>query len=113
MSVRWRNVRGGTPMHDRSLCSSCTYAHHVKGAAVSEEFVICEAIYNKPERVPFQPVVECTSYLETNKPSLWEMQKIAYILESDHRGRPIGFKPNKDFRAEHGMDKNDDLTDGY
>jgi hypothetical protein len=112
MSEKWKGVRGGTPLHGKSLCDSCRNAHIVKGTAESERLVVCEAQYYRPERVPFQTVVECTSFRRVNMLSLNQMEKMAYIIETDPRGKPIGFKPNNQFRKDQGLDRDDDLTPG-
>lgn len=110
MSVAWKGVRGGTPLHGKSLCNTCSEAHIVKGAAESERMVICQAMYYQPQRVPFQTVVECSSYRERNRLSLSQMEKTAFVLETDRRGKPLGFKPNLQFRKDNGLDRDDDLT---
>ena len=110
MAGSWKGVRGGTPMHNKSMCDSCANAHIVKGAAESEKLTICDAVYYKPNPVPFQFVVECNSYRQRNRVTIGEMEKIAYILESDPRGRPIGFKPAAQFRKDSGLERDDELA---
>jgi hypothetical protein len=96
-------VHGGTPQdHQRSLCSTCAYSLILQGAAVSERKVLCSELKNGygQEEVPFEIVTECSAYSDKTKPSLHEMQKIAFILKTDPRGKPIGFVPNRQFRVE-------------
>lgn len=112
MSRTFKGVRDGTPLHGKSLCDTCSEAHIVKGAAESERQVVCEAVYYRPQIVPFRIVVECSSYFERNRLSLHQMNKTAYILQTDKRGRPVGFKPNDEFRKDTGMTQDDDVTPG-
>lgn len=96
-------VRGGTPTdHQRSLCQSCSESLIIKGSAVSERKVMCSLLKNGygQEEVPYDIIVECSGYNDKTKLPLYEMKKIAFILKTDPRGKPIGFVPNREFRAE-------------
>ena len=112
MSQKWRGVRDGTPLHNKSLCDSCRNSHIIKGSAESERIVMCEALYYRPQRVPFKTVVECSSFRQRNILSLNQMENMAYVIETDPRGKPIGFKTNNQFRKDQGLDRDDDLTPG-
>lgn len=110
-------VRDGTPVsHSNSLCHTCSNAMYFRGAAVSEKKILCSELKNGygTEEVPYEIIVECTSYQDKSKQSLYEMKKIAYILKTDPRGKPIGFMPNKDFRAEQKKEGDDvDVLPGH
>jgi hypothetical protein len=96
-------VRGGTPVdHHRSLCQTCSNSMVVKGAAVSERKILCSELMNGygQAEVPYDVIVECSGYNDKTKLPLYEMKKIAFILKTDPRGKPIGFVPNREFRAE-------------
>ncbi len=110
----WRGVRGGTPVHGKSLCDSCANAIIVKGAAESQRLVTCEALggHRGGLRVPFEFVVECTDYRERNRVSLSDMEQMAYILQTDKRGKPMGFKPASQFRKDNDISENENLTPG-
>lgn len=108
--MKWRGVESGTPIHGKSLCESCYCAHIMKGDAESEKITLCNASYNKPIEVPFRKITECSKYEERGKPSLFEMQKVAYVMITDPRGKPIGFKSNLEFRKQSGLDRDDELV---
>jgi hypothetical protein len=83
-------VKNGTPLDGASLCDSCLSAHIERGYGESETLVFCQATY--PEhRVHFR-VRECSSYTEKQKQTLYEMKKIAWILDQ-RPDRKVGFVP--------------------
>ena len=79
-------VLGGTPKGLESMCSTCRYAQRIRGMNL-QELVICRN--NTPVRVPF-PVAECSTYDDKRKPAIWDMEKIAWQVESRNRGA-VGF----------------------
>lgn len=83
-------VKDGTPLHGESLCESCVNAHIERGYRESETLVFCQAT-NPEHHVRFR-VRECSNYTEKQKQTLWQMQKIAWILD-DRGGRKVGFVP--------------------
>lgn len=86
-------VKNGTPVYAESLCESCANAHIERGYRESETLVFCQATY--PEhRVRFR-VRECSSHTEKQKQTLWQMQKVAWILD-ERAGRKVGFVPAAD-----------------
>ena len=105
--MKWRGVEAGTPSSGKSLCDTCSYSFIVKGEADSEKKVFCEAVFNKPIQITFRKVVECSRYDNKKNLNLHQMQKTAYILMTDPRGRPIGFKSNTEFRKQEGNTNGD------
>jgi hypothetical protein len=90
-------VRNGTPIDGPSLCETCCNAHVQRGYRLSEEIVLCTA--NNPDRrVPFR-VRECTSYIDKNRQSLYEMEQMAWILAPRGLKRAAGFVPQEQVRA--------------
>lgn len=84
-------VRNGTPIDGPSLCETCSYAHIQRGYRLSEEIVLCTA--NNPDTpVPFR-IRECTSYIDKNRQSLYEMGKMAWILAPHRSKHTAGFVP--------------------
>lgn len=76
-------------MYGPSLCESCTNAHIRLGYRASEKVVVCFA--NRPaERIDF-PVRECNEYSDRTKQSLWDMEKIAWVLLPRGPKRKAGF----------------------
>ena len=95
-------VKDGTPEGGQSLCTTCRWAHIVKGFGVSQEKIhCCWLAYDPP--VPF-PVSQCSSYDDKRIPSKRDMEKIAWILMTKKAGRTIGFVTAKQFREIEGDD---------
>jgi hypothetical protein len=74
------SVRNGTPVGNTSLCRTCTHAHIQLGYADSEIEVRCGYNYENPRLVPFM-VRECTDYNNKLVPTVYEMEKIAIIID--------------------------------
>ena len=90
-------VKNGTPLHRESLCETCTNAHIERGYRESEKLVVC--LGTEPaHRVTFS-VRECSSHAEKQKQTLWEMQKIAWILD-ERSGRKVGFVPAAELKQQ-------------
>lgn len=88
------NVKNGTPLNAPSLCETCSLALIARGYSESECVVVCQA--TTPEvRMKFQ-VRECTRYTDKSKQTLYEMQKMALILDSADLKREAGFMPPND-----------------
>jgi hypothetical protein len=95
-------VKGGTPEGGQSLCTTCRWAHIVKGFGASQQSIrCCWLAYNPP--VPF-PVNQCSSYEDNRIPSKRDMEKIAWVLMTKKPGRTIGFVTAKEFRQIEGDD---------
>jgi hypothetical protein len=78
----------------RSLCTTCTQAVNVKGAAESKEICFCNAVDNW---ITFN-VAQCSKYYNRNLPNLQMMFDTAWILESDKKKQTVGFIDNKTWR---------------
>ncbi len=83
-------VKNGTPLHGASLCDTCVNAHVERGYRETETLVFCQATY--PEHQVHFRVRDCSSYTEKQKQTLYEMKKIAWILDERH-DRKVGFVP--------------------
>jgi hypothetical protein len=86
MGVR---VKNGTPVHGEPLCETCVYAQVRRGFRESEMLVICVA-QDPALRVPF-PVRECSVYRDKTRPSIYEMQQIAFIVTPRGPKHATGF----------------------
>jgi hypothetical protein len=82
-------VKGGTPVYGPSLCDTCERALTVKGYRENERVVVCQAMW--PEREVKFPVQECSSYTSKGRESLYEMKKIAWMLQPRGPKRQAGF----------------------
>jgi hypothetical protein len=89
MKVMSLNVKGGTPVYGPSLCETCERALTVKGYRENEKIVVCQAMW--PEREVKFPVQECSSYTSKGRESLYEMKKIAWMLQPRGPKRQAGF----------------------
>lgn len=47
------------------------------------------------------PVVECSAYSYRTKPSLREMEEIAWVLQTDKKRQQVGFVSSADWRRQH------------
>jgi hypothetical protein len=85
------SVEKGTVNHSRqSLCESCRLATVIRGARLGDEIVECAQLSYKNQRISF-PVTSCSSYLDRAKPTLRDMESIAWVLKTDPRRNQVGF----------------------
>jgi hypothetical protein len=91
-------VRGGTPPGgSTSLCHTCRHATIVKGARIDDEIVECDALSYGHNRVTFS-VRYCTAYIDSRRPSIRDMEDIAWVLRTDPKRNQIGFVQAKDLK---------------
>ena len=84
-------IRGGTADHgQRSLCETCRWATVVRGVRLDEQLVECQQLSYRNQRVAFA-VASCSRYDDRSRPSVREMEEIAWILRSDPLRNQIGF----------------------
>ena len=95
-------VKGGTPMAGTSLCGTCSWGVARKGYSAAEEEVFCRMVQPNA-RVPFV-VRECSAYQNRSVPSLYSMEKVAWVLVTKSAGRSIGFVTGDKFREIEGED---------
>jgi hypothetical protein len=75
----------------QSLCRTCRYAHIEQGHSESEERIFCGSWGGaRPLSVRFS-VKECSDYEDKRLPSLYRMEKVAWILSTKNAGSAIGF----------------------
>jgi len=77
-------IHMGTPKGRNSICKMCANAQNVRGLDL-QETVICNAV-NPSRRVTF-PVETCTLFTDSRLPSLDDMRKIAWTVETRNRGK--------------------------
>ena len=95
-------IKGGTPEDGTSLCGTCSYGLVRRGYSAAKEEILCRAT-RPTERVPFR-VRECSEYTDRRLPSLYSMEKIAWVLLTKSAGRSIGFVTSDRFRELEGED---------
>ena len=74
-----RLVRSGAGVGQESLCRSCRYASIQTGYSVKEEEMRC--CYLREARLITFPVKACTDYLSKETPTVYELEKIAFIID--------------------------------
>ncbi|HLH33331.1 MAG TPA: hypothetical protein VKX41_01570 [Alloacidobacterium sp.] len=83
-------VRNGTAVGQESLCRTCRHAHIQLGYSESEEEVRCGYHYEAPRLVVFA-VRECSDYLNKLVPTLYEMEKMAFVIDVKKVNARAGF----------------------
>jgi len=84
-------IRGGTVKEwGSSLCLTCRQATIVEGTSLHQRIVECSELLSRDCRITF-PVTSCTKFADRNRPSLREMEEIAWILRTDPRRNQVGF----------------------
>jgi hypothetical protein len=75
---------------DLGLCALCAHAEIVSGDTEMQRAVGCTNLVRATQRQIRWPVRSCSGYEERGKPSQFELERIAWILEVK-RGKRIGF----------------------
>lgn len=96
MSLRIQ-VKGGTrSSSDQSLCDSCVACTHIQGASTHQERRFCNVI----SKDILYNVETCSSYRRFGELSLYELSKMALIIEKRKSGE-IGFLRSSAWREKH------------
>lgn len=74
-----RVVRSVAAVGQESLCRSCRYASIQTGYSAKEEEIRC--CYLREARLVSFPVRMCTDYLSKETPTVYELEKIAFIID--------------------------------
>lgn len=78
--------KGDTPQHSREpRCVTCRHATIIQGYSIEQHSTRCSMF----GRIPF-PVYECSEYTHKNQLTLYQMEKLATIIE--HKDNKIGFR---------------------
>jgi hypothetical protein len=85
-------VMGGTPVGTQSLCVTCRAAYRVRGLNF-QEVVYCQKL-TPSARITF-PVETCSAYDDKRTPALYQMEEIAWQVQSRNRGA-VGFAGGRD-----------------
>jgi hypothetical protein len=86
--MKEKGVDGGTPIRT-PLCRSCRHASYIRGASLCDVILICK----KFDREMKFEAYECKEHYDGRAKSLYAMEEIAWRLNVDKRGRPVGFTP--------------------
>lgn len=87
-------VIGGTPKGFQSMCTTCRNAVNLTGLNC-QQVSYCQAL---GRRVTF-PINTCSVYSDKRMPSLYDMEQIAWSIQSRNRG-PVGFETGGKFEVE-------------
>lgn len=74
------------------LCGKCKHAHVRE--MKSEILVLCTELPSDSRWLRItSPVLRCRDFQDINQPSQWDLEKIAWVLNTDEKTKKIGFKP--------------------
>lgn len=80
-------VHGGTPRGSISICLNCRSAHVIRGINFQSQIICRAGAHGFIVRFPIE---ECSIFDDKRIPALYQMQDIAWTIQSRNRG-PIGF----------------------
>lgn len=89
-------VIGGTPIGSKSMCQTCRYAQNIRGINMQER-TIC--VRTAPAFPITFPILTCSGYDDKRQPSLYDMEQIAWNVQSRNRG-PVGYAPDGSLNIE-------------
>lgn len=75
MAMSKFNVKNGTPVGSLNLCERCSWGQCMKGYRDSDRLVICNK--TSPDMVVPFTMLECTCFVDKNRPDWVQMQKLA------------------------------------
>jgi hypothetical protein len=97
-------VHNGTVSHgESSLCNSCRLSTIIRGRALDEEIVHCQALGTREARVTFK-VTFCSAYSDSRQPTYMQMMEDAWILQPGSKRRAAGFVRGKELRDDEMAD---------
>src|SRR5579864_9417286 len=97
MGTRLKVLNGTRSELAPRLCDTCQSGVVRRGAAESDEHIYCTFIAREVR----MRVVECNVYNDRSQPSLWDMRKIARVLDSDSKRQRIGFLRAQEWEKQH------------
>lgn len=103
--VIFKIFQGTRSQNAPRLCDSCHSGLVTRGPSANEETVYCDWA----EKTVRMRVTECNRYTDRALPSLYEMRKIAWVLETNGNRQGIGFVSSKQWRKNN---DEDDLIPG-
>jgi hypothetical protein len=94
---------------DKFLCRTCEHGLIMKGASGDQEKVLCN--YGAEIIDVGFHVIECTGYRNKAVPSLYDMEKIAWVLVTDKKATKVGFVSAKEWKRQQANKDDDPLDD--
>jgi hypothetical protein len=86
--MKEKGVEGGTPI-GTPLCRSCSHASYIRGVSLCDVILVCREFQREMKFEAY----ECKEYYDGKATSLLAMEDIAWRLNVDNKGRPVGFTP--------------------
>jgi hypothetical protein len=80
--------QGGAPI-GAPLCRSCSHASYIRGVSLCDVILICSEFKREMKFEAY----ECKEYYDGKAARLFVMEEIAWKLNVDKKGRPLGFVP--------------------
>ncbi len=71
----------------KTLCTSCIYGVVAQGVSSRDDTLYCSAIHSE-----IGPIKKCSEYKDKSKPSRYDFEEIAWVLETTDR-KVVGFRP--------------------
>jgi hypothetical protein len=97
MSTRLKVLGGTRSPGAPRLCDTCQSGVVRRGAPDSDEEIHCLITQHRLARA----VVECNRYVDRSQPSLWDMRRIAWVLDTDSKRTRIGFVRAGEWETKH------------
>lgn len=85
-------------VHGKSLCARCGHSLIIKGESNKESKQICTQM--EMLELGFN-VIECNKFDDKSHVDLYDMKKVAWLIETAGHGKSIGFVKPKDRNEEH------------
>jgi hypothetical protein len=87
--MRVKVYNGSAPSSERNLCDRCRHSTIIRGRALDEEIVRCDAGL-QPLIIRFK-VTTCSAHVDADAPSYAQLVRQAWILRPATPRRPAGF----------------------
>lgn len=98
--IALRIINGTPSSSDPRLCDSCGDGIVMKNDADGSERIFCR----DQRREVHLKVTKCSAYEDKSRPSLWDMRRTAWILQTDSRRQAIGFVTPRKWREKNDED---------
>jgi hypothetical protein len=88
-------IHGGVIGNDPKEYGLCTDCANVLIREMSNGAVFVQCTYDHPPSRITEPVVRCTVYRSHNQPDRYDLEKIAWLVNTDKKSGKVGFEPPK------------------
>lgn len=98
MASKFRGIRDGKL---EPLCKTCDHAQYIQGESLVNVTLLCHKSDWVPREMEFEATT-CSMYSDRRLPSQYEMEKIAWRINSDAKAGKIGFISPKEWKQMKG-----------